>query len=380
MSVHSRRVDARFDLSGRIALSVSGFDAEAMDEIVRLLRPFAPSTSTHPAVTLALEAVRPGALVPLVECLNPAGDGTTSGWDGAHGHLMIGRRRCRVPDVLAPSPAPILVEQGVPLPALFRRVIRPALGIAALTGGTAAIHATAVELDGEAILVAGWSESGKTEVALALMERGAHFLTDKWTLVGADGSASAFPIGVGVRRWVVELLPRLRAGLPARARAQLRVAAAADLASRPLRTGRAGAVGALAGRAVDLADRAALTPDEMHAIYGGGERPHRRLPIRAVVVLRTTTGGAPGVEPLDRGVAAQRLARTAAHERRAFLELGERAAYAAPGVARHDARTAVIAREEDLLAAVLTTTTVLEARTPFPADPRPIADALLAQL
>src|SRR5919201_20485 len=90
-----------------------------------------------------------------------------------------------------------------------------------------AVHSAAVAIDGRGVLVAGWSESGKTETALALVERGASFVSDKWTVVGDDGTAAAFPITVGVRGWTLAHLPRLRAALGGAPRARLRAAGAA---------------------------------------------------------------------------------------------------------------------------------------------------------
>src|SRR3972149_7602933 len=84
------------------------------------------------------------------------------------------------------------------------------------------------------IAVAGWSESGKTETALALMEAGAGFLSDKWTLLGHDGELSAFPISVGVRRWVLEYLPTLRRTVTRRSRGPFAAAGAAPRAPDPL--------------------------------------------------------------------------------------------------------------------------------------------------
>src|SRR5204862_272952 len=78
-------------------------------------------------------------------------------------------------------------EPGFPIARAFGRVVRPTLQLAMLARGGAAVHSAAVELDGKAVLVAGWSESGKTETALALVEEGARFLSDKWTFVAEDG-------------------------------------------------------------------------------------------------------------------------------------------------------------------------------------------------
>ena len=110
--------------------------------------------------------------------------------------------------------------------------MRPVLQLGHVVRGAAVAHSAAVVLDGRAVLVAGWSESGKTETALALMEDGARFLSDKWTVLAPDGTARVFPIGVGVRGWTLAHLPRLDAALGKAARRRLSVAAAARRAGR----------------------------------------------------------------------------------------------------------------------------------------------------
>src|SRR5919202_225078 len=146
--------------------------------------------------------------------------------------------------------------------------------------GAVAVHSAAVVVDGRAVLVAGWSESGKTETALALAERGAVFLSDKWTIVGDDGTAAVFPIGVGVRGWVLDHLPRLRAALGATPRARLAIAGAGRAAARRLPAEGGDALGRLIG----LADRVALAPSAVRRAYGTAAGPWR-APLRAVALL-----------------------------------------------------------------------------------------------
>jgi hypothetical protein len=232
-------------------------------------------------------------------------------------------------------------------------------------------------------IVSGWSESGKTEVALALVEAGAGFLSDKWTVAGPDGQISAFPVGVGVRGWVMTALPPLQEALPRRARAQL-------VAARLVRTGtgplldRAGsgrvtrlATGMVA-RAVELGDRAGLSPTEIRQAYGQSDDPARRVPLSTVVLLLTGPGDKVVVEDATSGWAARRLARTAAYERRTWFDLQERGAYAGlPD--RAGARDAAIAAEERLLSTVMDgAARVLRVTCPFPCDPRRVVDALTA--
>jgi hypothetical protein len=218
-------------------------------------------------------------------------------------------------------------------------------------------------------------------VALALVEAGASFLSDKWTVAGPDGEISAFPVGVGIRGWVMTALPRLQASLPRRARAQLVAARLVRTGTGPLldRAG-SGRVTRLATgmvvRAVELGDRAGLSPTEIRQTYGQLDDPARRVQLTTVVLLVTGPTGRVVVEEAPSRWAARRLARTAAYERRTWYDLQERGAYAGlPD--RAGARDAAIAAEERLLAAVMDgASRVLRVTCPFPCDPRRVVDAL----
>jgi len=230
-----------------------------------------------------------------------------------------------------------------------------------------------------------WSESGKTEIALALVEAGASFLSDKWTVAGPDGEISAFPVGVGVgvRGWVMTALPQLQASLPRRARAQLAAAHLVRAGTGPLvDRGGGGRVTRLATgmvvRAVELGDRARLSPTELRQAYGQADDPARRVKLNTVLLLLTGPGGKVVVEEATSRWAARRLARTAAYERRNYFDLQERGAYAGlPD--RAGARDIAIAEEERLLSVVLDgASRVLRVTCPFPGDPRRVVDALAA--
>jgi hypothetical protein len=245
----------------------------------------------------------------------------------------------------------------------------------------ACMHAASVEVAEGAVLIAGWSESGKTETALALLEAGARFQSDKWTVVSADGTASAFPIDVGVRGWALRYLPTLRAALPASARRQLQATRfAAAISGYFLRRSPEGRLGqtlvAALRRALALGDRAPVSPSQLRTAYGQDDDPGRPLPLRAVVFLTTDAGDRLVVRPADARRTAGRLARSAAYERRPYFALVERAMFSLPEIPRQDLATATIEREEGLLGGVLEGTQVLEAQAPFPIDPRRIADAV----
>jgi hypothetical protein len=325
-----------------------------------------------PSVTLEV-----GQVGPMLELQHRTGDGLLTGWDGTTLYAMAGRRGASVPDAYLDEPARVKLETGFPVGRHFRQVVRPALQLRALASSTVAVHAAAVDTDEGAILVAGWSESGKTEAALALAEDGRRFLSDKWTLVTAgEPQAIGFPINVGVRRWALAYLPRLRGAMPRRARVQVAVAGAAAFVSSPVRAlGRSGGGGPLAAtaeRAVALADRAALAPSELVRAYGH-DPILRPRPVRLIVALRSVPGDTVrAVEPnLDE--LATRLAVTAAAERQTYWAYRERAAYAA--ARSDDGRGEVIAAEISLLRALLDRVPSVEVEAPFPTDPRRVVAA-----
>lgn len=75
------------------------------------------------------------------------------------------------------------------------------------------IHASCVEIDGRAILLSGVSGSGKSDLALRLLDRGAKLVSDDYTILRRDGDklvASAPPAiagkievrGVGLIEWL----------------------------------------------------------------------------------------------------------------------------------------------------------------------------------
>jgi hypothetical protein len=314
------------------------------------------------------------------ELQNPAGDGLSTAIDDGGTYVRADGRWCLVAPPATEGPFVFAVERGFPLSRVFGRFVRPALQLAVAGHGAVAVHGSAVVADGRGIVVAGWSEAGKTETALALVEEGASFLSDKWTLVFGDGSLACFPISIGVRRWLLRYAPTLRQRLPRAARLQFAAAAAGETAAHvtaPLAR-RGGVVGATHAAIADLAtlaQRASLSPSELAAAYQQPP-PTGSAPLAALVLLTTTVEGRPRAELRDAAWAARRLVRSATYERRDYLGLAERARYV-----RSDGRSSDIAhliedREERQLAPVLASTRVIEVRTPFPTDPRRIVETI----
>ena len=313
------------------------------------------------------------------EIQNPAGDGLSTAIDAGRAYVRANGLWCAVPPPALEGPFDFAAERGFPLGQVFGRFVRPALQLAAARHGAVSVHASAVVVDGQGILVAGWSETGKTETALALVEEGATFLSDKWTLVFADGSLACFPITIGVCRWLLDYAPTLRRRLPRAARFQFAAASLGEAAARSTgslarRGGIVGAAHAAAAELAALAQRAALSPSQLSAAYDQPP-PTSREALSALVLLTTTVNGRPHAVARDPAWAARRLARSASYERRDYLTLAERARYIRDHEDTDIARS-IEQREEKHLAPLLESARVIEVRAPFPTDPRRIVEAI----
>jgi hypothetical protein len=370
----------RFDLCGRGVLSLVGVDERVAEYVRDQMDPYVPDASCGDAPAVVLEANESEASRRFVDFQNPATDGVVTASDGRRLSIVYRGRACTIPDALRDDPARFIHQPGFPIRRIFGSAVRPALQLAALSRKAVAVHSASVEVDGGGVMVAGWSETGKTETGLAFAEEGAGFLSDKWTILGSDGTLSAFPIRVGVRRWALRYLPRLRSSLPPVARAQLAVAGLTSVLSRPVRSKRVGDPTAEAiERAVALVDRASLTLTEVRSAYGRGGERESAAPLRAVAMLTTVPGFDIDVRPADPAWAARRLAHSAAFERRRYFALRERARFALPDESA-DARELSIQREQRLLEALLEPVRLLDVRAPFPTDPRRVAGAIAAEL
>jgi hypothetical protein len=224
-----------------------------------------------------------------------------------------------------------------------------------------------------------WSETGKTETALAFLETGAELVSDKWTILSPARGIATFPIGVGVRSWTLSYLPRLRSALPGHARRRMLAAWPAGVVRRTLPArapgGSAPALAADAlARVVGLAERMALRPSEVSAAYGHDE-PRRQAALGTVVFLTTTPGDRIIAEPAEPAWMTHRLVAAAAFERRRLFELYDRWRYVDP-TAPADLRGETMRREAELLEPALAEATLFRVAAPFPVDPRRVADAI----
>jgi hypothetical protein len=142
------------------------------------------------------------------------------------------------------------------------------------------------------------------------------------------------------------------------------------LARKPATSAAVGAARSAAG----LASRVSFSPA---TLARDNDPAAVDAPLSVLVVLRAVDG-APVARELDRDVALQRLLTTTAYERGTLERLDARSRYCGgtgvPGLA------GLRVREQDVLAQVLASCRIVELAAPFPADPRPAADALLSFL
>jgi hypothetical protein len=368
-----------FAIADCITLSLVAPDDRTVAYTRSQMDPYRPTAPAPASPDVILEVVGAPERREFCDIQNPAGDGLVTAADGTGFYVVQDGLACRLPDTLLDGPARLTLERGFPVWRIFGPVIRPALQLRGLAREAAVVHGASVAVGDAGVVVAGWSESGKTETALALIERGATFLSDKWTVMRPDSTIATFPISVGIRRWVLRYLPHLRSSLPRSARAQFAVAALAAGAARPARLLRsdgrlAGLTRSVLQRATEIADRAALSPSQVRRAYGQEGRAPWSAKLRVVAHL-TTVSGRVDARPADAAWAARRLARSAAFERRAAFELYERRRFAIPdsdGPSLED----VVRAEAEVLERVFADALVLEVRAPFPTDPRPVAEAI----
>ena len=227
--------------------------------------------------------------------------------------------------------------------------------------------------EGAAFVVCGWSETGKTETALALAELWARFISDKWTVIDSDARIHAFPVSVGIRDWVLDYVPRLQ-GAPANvtAGASARLSNGAPCAPCLARAGAsplAGAAESQLERVLTLTGRLSLRQTEVAAIYGSAQDPTATPPLVTLAMLTTVPGEEVTVREAEVGWTAQRLAQSAAYERRSLYELDARVRYASaqPGPSP---LLGVAGREAELLRNSLAGVRLLEVEAPVSDGPQ----------
>jgi hypothetical protein len=371
-----------FDLHGLASLAIDDDREQVIRYVDRQLDPYQPSAAVDPEET-DLALYPNNGILPRTfrDVHGPAGDGRRTGAVERRCYLVHRGARFELPRLSSPiEQVRLSYDSTFPLWVAFSELVRPLLQLATIRHGAVTVHGAAVQLQGGGgLIVCGWSETGKTETALALAESGARFVSDKWTVIDSNARIHAFPVSVGIRDWVLAYLPRLRAHLSTSQRARLRASRSARRVLPLLGRARANpitdALESQLDRVFTLTSRVSLPQTEVAALYGSAQDPSATPPLVTLAMLTTVPGDEVTVREAEVGWAAQRLAQSAAYERRSLYELDARARYASaqPGPSP---LVSIAAREAERLRTLLAGVRLLEVKAPFPTDPRKVADAL----
>jgi len=178
------------------------------------------------------------------------------------------------------------------------------------------LHAASFRYRGRGVLVAGWQGGGKSETLLPFMAHGAEHLADEWTAVEPDGTMVGVRSDVQVWDWQLRQLPALRAHLPLRARAPMRIASMALDAAAGRHPGRLGRVVSLLRPGLEHHARRSVAPDVLFGDRAGRGATAIDVALLAVVADRPQTT----VRPVAAADIAARMPGSLVHERRELLD------------------------------------------------------------
>jgi hypothetical protein len=243
----------------------------------------------------------------------------------------------------------------------------PLVNIALLGLGVLPLHASAVEIDGAGIALAGWRKSGKTEGMLALLGGGdglRRLIADEWAYVHRDGRVAGLP---GPVRLPVAVIAQ--AGLPSAVtgpavRARL-ARVGADAAGR-LQGPAPGALGRLTRQAATWLDALAAV-DVPASRLAGPAGVAAGASLRLLVLLRPLSHGAPRVEPVTVTEVVGRMTAAHVHHRLDMLDLYWTARFASPTTV-HPVLDDLARHEADALAVMLEHVRCVVLQHPLPAD------------
>jgi hypothetical protein len=91
----------------------------------------------------------------------------------------------------------VYTEPAITSEFLYTHLITQVMSVALLQKGIESFHASAVEIDGRALVLLGGSGHGKSTLTAALVQRGAHLITDDLLIVERRGEGYAALRGAG---------------------------------------------------------------------------------------------------------------------------------------------------------------------------------------
>ena len=310
-----------FDLHGLVGVRV--VDATPADVAVVARQLGHPETTLDRAPDLVIRFVDRLAPAPLT--LVGVGE---SGYDDDAFYLLQAKggspQRTKVPfDRLGPG-AEIVCEHGIPaVPHLLATV-----NLILLTRDVLPLHATAIEVGGEGVLVTGWSKGGKTETLLAVTSHGARYVGDEWVHLTPDGRMLGLPEPIRLWAWQLAQRPDLLESRSAAERRRLRTwSTMSRIADRVADRSWKGA--GLARRIAPALGRQAYLQVPPGDLFGAqGMLPTASLD--AVVLVLSHEAPQTVVQPAGPGEIGRRMAASLAEERAPLMVHYRQFRYAFP--------------------------------------------------
>lgn len=337
-------------VAGSVRVRLVDVTARDRDAVVAQLGPLRPADGAPADITIRYVdhlPVPPGMRFVGPHELGVGEDGTLIVLRGRHRRPV----RVRIPVADLGGPCEIVCEHGVGrVPHLVA-----AINLALLRHDVVALHASAVEIGGHAVVATGWSKGGKTEVVLALLARGARLVGDEWLHLRPDGTVTGIREPVRVWDWQLDQLEEVRTAVGPRTRARLAVVAAAR-------------------RAVSRrSPRLATALDRQRGVDVDGTLLSSRRPVsdpvpmgRVVLVTSADRDDILAVPTTGHEV-AERMVASLAHERAPLRELAHAHRFAYPGTPLPSLDRAAD-RERALLHARLDDRPSVEIVHPYPVD------------
>jgi hypothetical protein len=365
---HAAPTSCDFDLHGIVRIRVLDATPDDVATVRRQLGLRPTGLEAEADITVRFSDVVPSGKLTYVGVHDTAFDGTRflvlQGKGGATARTdlpfgSIGRR----PEIVC--------ERGIPaVPHLLAIV-----NVTALSKGVLPLHASAFNLDGEGVLVMGWSKGGKTETLLGAAYRGARYVGDEWIYLTVDGTMRGLPEPIRLWSWHLHQRPELWNARPRRQRA--RVAAWRVLSQGARRAARApGPVRGLARRAVPVLERQAyvqVPPEELF----GPDRIDLRGHVDAAALVLSHDAAEITVSTAHPQELSARMAASLAEERAPFMAHYRQFLFAYPERA-NDAidRSAIL--EARLLAELFDDRPAVKVSHPYPCDLTALGTAVLS--
>jgi hypothetical protein len=299
-------------------------------------------------------------------------NGTTFAFDDEAFYLLDRRgRRTRIDLANVDTLIELQCERNIgEIPLLV-----PFLSLLLLRKGHVLLHASSFVYDDKGILVAGWQSGGKSEMLLAFMAAGAHYLADEWTIVdGRDGTMRGLTSTVNIWDWQFRYLPQYWARIAPVDRRRIQLARAYQRLLRTL-------PGASSGKSLPLrllrhleqeaahVARAATSPQKLFGSYISQEPAPLDRIFLASVTQDTTM-----VTPRDPADIARRMVASLAYERHDLWTAYHQFQFAFPDQAT-DFLTWASTEESNILPRALAERPAYEISHPYPVPLRDLYDA-----